>query len=101
VARAWAASTVTSWFETVASTTDALGYWLERALPLDALAQRPKHLVGLTAASVRQASALYLDVNRMRVVVVGDWAALRGPLSALECGPIQVSDTTGAPVQGR
>lgn len=101
VASAWADSSFTSWFETAAKTAETQGRWLELALPLEELARRPKSYTALTTEAVRQASARYLDVNRMRVVVVGDLASLRGPLTALGWGPIQVSDSAGAPVQAR
>ncbi|MGH7434426.1 MAG: hypothetical protein ACRENE_01995, partial [Polyangiaceae bacterium] len=62
------------------------------------LAAEESRMVGLTVDAVRAAAARYFDHARMRVVVVGDLAALRAPLGALGWGPIELRDVNGAMV---
>ncbi len=51
----------------------------------------------ITANEVRAASAHHFGAGQLRFAVVGDVAVLRGPLSALGWGDIEVLDATGMP----
>jgi hypothetical protein len=48
---------------------------------------------------VRAAAAKYFLREHMRVVVVGDLAALREPLTKLGWGPVEVRDPNGQVVR--
>ncbi|HEY2512308.1 MAG TPA: insulinase family protein [Polyangiaceae bacterium] len=64
-------------------------------LPLDEPATAPARYRAVTAADVRRAAASYLDPDRMKTVVVGDWSALRAQMLALGWGPVEVRNETG------
>ena len=87
-------------FKTAAESAEIYGNWLRWGLSLQSLAEHPARLAAVTADSVRAAAGRYLKPERMHVVVVGDWAALRAPLSALGWGQIELRDATGAVVHG-
>jgi zinc protease len=69
--------------------------------PPDALVQRPRRVAALGVEDVRAVAARYFDVDRMRVVVVGDASALVAPLGALGWGPIDVRDAQLRPAAAR
>lgn len=50
------------------------------------------HLVAVTPEDVREAARRHLMPDRAAVVVVGDASALRGPLEALDLGPVEIVD---------
>ena len=56
---------------------------------------RGQRLAQVTRESVKAAAARYLDADRIRVVVVGDGAALKEPLAALGWGPVEMRGTDG------
>ena len=85
-------------FETVAETARTFGTAVLLGEPVEAVRERPRRLAQLTSADVRAAASKYLDAERMRVVIVGDWTKLKGPLSALGWGPIELRDADGAVV---
>jgi predicted Zn-dependent peptidase len=82
-------------FETAASTASALAQTVSKGQPAESFAQRPQRFAQVTAASARDAAARYLDADKIRTVVAGDWAALREPLMALGLGPIEVRKADG------
>lgn len=90
-----------SWFETAVRTTLAFSWPLAYGEPDDTLAKRPQRYAALSAADVRTAAARYLDPDKMRIVVVGDWAKLQGQLTGLGWGPIELRDVHGAVVSPR
>jgi predicted Zn-dependent peptidase len=72
-----------------------VGEFVEMAayqLPIDDLATLPARVEALGADDVRAAVPA---PGAMKAVVVGDVAALRGPLLALGWGPIEVHDDDG------
>lgn len=88
-------------FETALKTADVYTRWIQRAVPVESLALVPATEASMTVKDVNAAARRYLDVDRMRVVVVGDLSALREPLSALGWGPIEVLDDPAAPERPR
>ena len=88
-------------FETAADTARTFATSVLLGQPSEAVTDRPRRLAQLTSADVRAAAAKYLDADRMRVVVVGDWAKLEAPLTALGWGPIELRDVDGAVVSRR
>lgn len=51
----------------------------------------------VTAEDVLSAAQSHLHPERMQIVVVGDLAAIRGPLQSLGMGPVSVYDADGNP----
>jgi zinc protease len=86
-------------FQTVAETSRAWSWVLAYGQPDDAIMKEPERYAALTNDAVKSAAARYLDASRMRTVVVGDWAKLRGPLTALGWGPIELRNSSGALVR--
>jgi zinc protease len=82
-------------FETSASTAFALASAVSRGEPVESIALRPQRYAQVTVATARDAAARYLDADKIRTVVAGDWAALREPLAALGLGPIEVRKADG------
>jgi zinc protease len=82
-------------FETAASTAFALVSSVTRGEPVEAIAGRPQRYAQVTAATAKVAAARYLDPDKVRTVVAGDWAALRESLTALGLGPIEVRKADG------
>jgi zinc protease len=85
-------------FETAADTARNFASAVLLGEPSEALTERPQRFAQLTGADVRAAATRYLDADKMRVVVVGDWSALEAPLTALGWGPIELRDADGAVV---
>jgi predicted Zn-dependent peptidase len=90
-ALSWTASA----FETTAEADRVYGDYLVAGQPPDMAVTRKDRLAQVTAGSVKAAAAQYLDPDRMRYVVAGDAAALKGPLEALGWGPVEVRGTDG------
>jgi zinc protease len=82
-------------FETAVNTAFLLATTISRGQPIESVALRPQRYAQVTAASARDAAARYLDADKIRTVVAGDWAALREPLAALGLGPIEVRKADG------
>jgi zinc protease len=82
-------------FETAANTAGILALTVSRGQPVESIALRPPRYAQVTAATARDAAARYLDADKIRTVVAGDWAALREPLTALGLGPIEVRKADG------
>ena len=64
-------------------------------LPDDYLDRYRARVAEVTADEVARVARAYLRPDEMLVLVVGDAAAVRGPLEALEIGPISVVDAHG------
>jgi zinc protease len=82
-------------FETAGDTAFMFALTLSRGQPLESLAERPQRYAQVTAAAAKEAAARYLDADKIRTVVAGDWAALREPLTALGLGPIELRKADG------
>jgi predicted Zn-dependent peptidase len=76
-------------FETTSSTADALSTLAIYELPLDEYATYPARIARVTAADVQRVANAYLHPERMRIVVLGDAAALRPGLEALGLGAVE------------
>jgi zinc protease len=89
-------------FETSASAASLFASAVATGQTAEWVAQRPQRFAALTADAVKAAAARYLDADKVRTVVVGDWAALREPLTALGWGPVEVRrpDGTVVPPEG-
>ncbi len=87
-------------FETSAKAASVYGSWLLVGQPTDMAHAFRHRLAQVTSEAVKAAAARYLDADRMRFVVVGDGAALKGPLAALGWGPIEMRGPDGAVVKG-
>jgi hypothetical protein len=59
---------------------------------------RRQRLTQVTRDAVKAAAAKYLDADRVRIVVVGDGAALKEPLAALGWGAVEQRGPDGAVV---
>jgi zinc protease len=86
-------------FETAASTANVFASALATGQPAESVAQRPQRYAALTLDAVKNAAARYLDADKMRTVVVGDWSTLREPLTALGWGPVELRSPDGSLVR--
>jgi predicted Zn-dependent peptidase len=89
-------------FETSTSVANVFAWAIATGQTAESVAQRPQRYAAVTMDAVKTAAARYLDADKMRTVVVGDWAALREPLTALGWGPVEVRrpDGTLVPPEG-
>ena len=69
-------------FETASETAASVSYLAIHGLPLDEYATRPKRFARVTREQVQAAARRYLVPERMRIVVVGDAAAIKGDMLA-------------------
>jgi len=95
VAHGWASFSLVKSFQTAPLAAGVYAGWIGFGLPETDLVRQPAKLAAVTAAEVQSAASRYLDADHMRIVVVGDLAELRAPLSALGFGPIEVRDSNG------
>jgi predicted Zn-dependent peptidase len=79
-------------FETAASAAGVFAWASATSRSADDVGQTPSRFSAVTPDAVKSAAARYLDGDRVRTVVVGDWAALRASLTALGWGRIEVRD---------
>jgi zinc protease len=86
-------------FSTAEGLTVALTASIGLGQAPDAFTQAPARLSSLTLDDVRAAAAKYLAPESMRYVVVGDLARLRGQLSDLGWGPIEVREDPDVPLR--
>jgi predicted Zn-dependent peptidase len=89
-----------TWTSTIASESSALAAVAVQGLAPDALAKRPARFATVTPDDVRRVAARYLEPDRMKVVIVGDWAKLHDPLVGLGWGAVEVRDTSGVVKHG-
>lgn len=87
-----------SWFETSADTARAFSWPLVYQQPDETIAGRPARFAAVSTSAVRAAVVRHLDAGRMCVVIVGDWATLQRPLSALGWGPVELRTLEGVVV---
>jgi zinc protease len=86
-------------FETSSSSAYQFAWALATGESAESVALRPAQYAAVTTASARAAAARYLDADKLRVVVVGDWAALREPLGALGWGAVELRAADGTVVR--
>jgi zinc protease len=91
-----------SWNTTLAAETDILEGIVVQGLSPDDVTKHTARIEAVTPDDVRRVAARYLDPDRMKVVVVGDWSKIRQQLVDLGWGPVEVRDSSGAvvPSQG-
>jgi predicted Zn-dependent peptidase len=85
-----------SWFELAAGTAKELSLHTIYQLPEDALTRTPQRFASVGVAEAKAAAVRYFDADRVRTVIVGDYAKLAAPLTALGWGTIEVRDAEGA-----
>ena len=85
-----------SWTWTFAGETDQMEGLVVQRLPADDISKRKGRLLAVTAEDLRRVGARYLDPDRMKVLVVGDWSKIRGQLVGLSWGPVEVRSVDGA-----
>jgi zinc protease len=85
-------------FETVAEVTGALADLVVYDLPLEEYATRPGRIDKITADDVQNAARAHLHPDLVKVVVVGDRAAVGPSLETLHLGAFEVRDAYGDPL---
>ncbi len=88
-----------AWFSTLAGEADVLDGLVVQGLPPDDVPKRAERLRAVTADDVRRVSGRYLDPDRMKVVVVGDWSKIRDQLLGLGWGSVELREPSGAVVR--
>jgi len=86
---------------TLAGENDVVAGLVIQQLPPDDVPKRPARFLAVGADDVRRVGARYLDPDRMKIVVVGDWAKLRDQLLNLGWGPVELRDERGALLPSR
>ena len=80
----------------VAGAADEVEGLVVQSLPPDDVPQRAPRYVALTSGDLQRAAARYLDPDRMKVVVVGDWSKMRAQVEGLGWGPVELRSSAGA-----
>jgi zinc protease len=88
-------------FETSASSAYQFANAVATGQSAESVALRPAQYAAVTTATARAAAARYLDPDKVRAVVVGDWATLREPLTALGWGAVELRAADGTVVKGK
>ncbi len=68
-------------------------------LPLNFFDTYVQRVEGVTQADVQRVARTYVDPSRVAVVVVGDRASIEAGLRAVNVGPVEIRDISGAPVR--
>lgn len=77
-------------FETAQAAANSATALSMMDLPLDEFATRPMRLAKVTAEDVQRVAAKYLDLERMRLVVLGDAEVVKAGLEKLNWGPVEM-----------
>jgi predicted Zn-dependent peptidase len=85
-------------FETTRDMSGRMGGLLEFGLPLDYYGGYVDRIMSVTAEDVQRTARLYLSPDQMYVIVVGDLAAVRSAVDALNLGPSTIRDLEGREV---
>jgi zinc protease len=93
--RAYIALGALSEFETTGDVAGQLAALNTFGLPLNSIAADIGAIGELDAAAVQRAAQRHLDPRHLTVVIVGDIAAIRPGIEALNLGPIEVRDYNG------
>jgi zinc protease len=99
VMRKWMATGVMSDFATPMRIAGSYADLVDLGVPDESVPSKPARVAAISATDVRAAAAKYFLREHMRVVVVGDLAALREPLTKLGWGPVEVRDPNGQVVR--
>lgn len=83
-------------FATAEGTADAVSDLFVYNLPDNFVARYPQAIEAVTAADVRRVLSARLDPSKLHVIVIGDSAAVRSGLAALNRGAVQLRDHEGA-----
>jgi zinc protease len=86
-------------FETTAAIASALTSLVVYGLPNDYFDKYRENIHQQSVDTVQTAARAHLHRDRLQVVVVGDAEAIRGPLSELGQGPVEIYDDTGERVE--
>jgi zinc protease len=86
-------------YETTAAIAAALATLVVHDLPADYYDQYRANVRGVTIESVHAAAKQYLKPEELQLLVVGDPATVKEPLTALQFGALSVYDTQGRPVE--
>jgi zinc protease len=89
-------------FETTESTVSTIGSLFLNELPADYYAPLPERVEALSAREIHEATRRHLAPERMRIVAVGDRAAIEPQIAELGLGGIAYRDADGksAPAAG-
>jgi predicted Zn-dependent peptidase len=85
-------------FETTMEVTNALADLAVYDLPLDDYEKRPGRIDAVTATDVKRVATDYFNPETMKIVIVGDKAAVLPQLEGLGLGPIDERDAYGTPL---
>ncbi len=85
-------------YETAAQIATALANQVIYGLADDFYDQYRTNIRDVSATDVLTAARSHLHPSRLQVVVVGDPATIRGPLEAMQVGPVAVYDDYGRPL---
>ena len=85
-------------FASVNAINAALTALWTQSLPDDYYQQYATHVSAITKEDVVRAARKYIDLDHLAIVIVGDRAAIEGPLKATGIAPIAVYDIEGDPV---
>ena len=88
-------------FASVNSINGALTSLWTQDLPDDYYQQYAKRIEAITRDDVVRVAKQYVTVDRLAIVIVGDRAAIEGPLKATNIAPIVVYDIDGNPAGSR
>jgi zinc protease len=66
-----------------------------QGLPEDYYQQYAKNVSGITKEDVVSAAKRYIDLDHLNIVIVGDRAAIEGPLKSTNIAPITLLDIEG------
>lgn len=76
--------------QTVEDVAGRIGSLAVHGLPPSAMVEERDAIRGVSMEAAKEAARLHLKPEEMVVVVVGDAAAVKGPLEALSVGPVEV-----------
>jgi zinc protease len=85
-------------YETTSAIAAALATLVVHELPDDYFDEYRSNVRGVTIGDVQDVAARHLHPDALQMVVVGDPAAVRAPLDAMQFGPVMIYDPQGRPV---
>ena len=85
-------------FASVNSTGSSITNLLVQGLPENYYQNYAKSVAAVTKEDLTRVANLYIDLNHLAIVIVGDRSAVEGPLKATNIAPITLLDIEGNPV---
>jgi zinc protease len=85
-------------FETTTAIANALASLVAYGLPNDYYDTYRANIRSVSQAEILRVARAHLHTDRVQIVAVGDPAVVRGPLEAIDAGPVLVYDAEGRPV---